>query len=113
MVRFSSSLAHWAPSLVVAAVVACATAPAATPISAAAPMVAPMVSPPAVMSDADATVAFRALIEELIGDSADKVCLSIGINGTDADPSAAVMRALARRVPTHALTHSACAADER
>jgi hypothetical protein len=113
MTRFAFELASWAPSLALAATMACATAPASTPISVAAPMVAPMVSAASAMSDADATVAFRALIEELIGDSADKVCLSIAINGSDADPSAGVMHALARHASTHALTHSECATDER
>ena len=112
MVRFSSRLATWAPSLVLA-VAACVGAPSSTPISVPAPMVAPTVSAPSVMSDADATVAFRALIEELIGDSADKVCLSIAVNGTDADPSTAVMHSLAGHRPARVLTHSACVADER
>ena len=113
MTRFAFGLATWAPSFVLAATMACATASAPAPISVAAPMVAPMVSPSAVMSDADASIAFRALIEEVIGDSADKVCLSIAVNGADADPSAAVMHSLAGHGPTHVLTHSACAADER
>ena len=65
------------------------------------------------MSDADATVAFRALLDEIIGDSADKVCLSIAVNGTDADPSRAVMQSVAGHGPSHVLTRSVCAADER
>ena len=64
------------------------------------------------MSDAEATVAFRALIEEIIGDSANEICLSIAVNGTDADPSTAVMHSLAGHGPRRVLTHSACVSDE-
>ena len=109
MTRLASGLATWAPSLVLAATLACASGSASTP----APMIAPTVTAPATMSDADATVAFRALIDEIIGDSADKVCLSIAVNGADADPSGAVMQSLSGHRSTHVLTHSACAADER
>lgn len=113
MIRFAFGLATWAPSLVLAATMACATRPGSTPVSTADPMVAPMVSPPAVMSDADAAIAFRALIDEVIGDSADRVCLSIAVNGTDADPSTAVMHSLTSHASTHVLPHSECVADER
>jgi hypothetical protein len=66
------------------------------------------------LDDASVTAAFRALLEEVIGDSADKVCLSVATtNGDDADPSSTVMRALSGRGATHVLTRSACAADER
>lgn len=104
MTRFAFRLATRTPLIVLAAAMACATR---------SPMVAPMVSPAGAMSDADATIAFRALIDEVIGDSADKVCLSVAIDGTDADPSTAVMHSLTGRVPAHVLTHSACVADER
>ena len=113
MTRFGFGPATWAPSLVLAAAVACATRPPSTPASAATPMVAPMVSSPIVMSDADATLAFRALLDDIIGDSADKVCLSIAVNGTDADPSSVVMRSLSGHGPAHVATRSACIADER
>jgi hypothetical protein len=77
-------------------------------------MVAPMVTPHVAMSDADVTVAFRALLDEVIGDSADKVCLSIAAtNGADTDPSSTVMHALSGHGPARLLTHSACADDER
>ena len=109
MTRLASGVATWAPSLVLAATLACAHGSPSTP----APMIAPTVTSPAAMSDADATLAFRALIDEVIGDSADKVCLSIAVNGADADPSGAVMRSLSNHGPTHVRTHSACAADER
>lgn len=104
MSRFAFGLATWAPSFALAATVACATR---------SPMVAPMVSPAGAVSDADATIAFRALIDEVIGDSADKVCLSIAADGADADPSTAVMHSLTSHVSAHVLTHSACVADER
>jgi hypothetical protein len=66
------------------------------------------------LDDASVTTAFRALLDEVIGDSADKVCLSVATaNGDDADPSSRVMRALGGRGSTHVLTRSACAADER
>ena len=64
--------------------------------------------------DASVTTAFRALLDEVIGDSADKVCLSVATaNGDDSDPSGTVMHALSGRGATHVLTRSACAADER
>ena len=109
MTRLASGVTTWAPSLVLAATVACASGSGSLP----APMIAPTVTSPAMMSDADATMAFRALIDEVIGDSADKVCLSIAVNGADADPSGAVMHSLSGHGPTHVLTHSACTADER
>ena len=109
MTRLAFRLAAWAPSLVLATAMACATRPASMPV----PAADPMVSPPAVMSDADAAIAFRALLDEVIGDSADRVCLSIAVNGTDADPSTAVMHALTSHAPTHVLPHSDCVADER
>jgi hypothetical protein len=66
------------------------------------------------LDDASVTTAFRALLDEVIGDSADKVCLSVATaNGDDADPSSTVMHALSGRGATHVLTRSACAADER
>jgi len=75
------------------------------------PMVMPSVVP---NDDATVTTAFRALLDEVIGDSADKVCLSIATaTGDDADPSSAVMRALSGRGATRVLPRSVCAADER
>lgn len=67
--------------------------------------------------DAIVVTAFRALIDEVIGDSADKVCLSIGSTGSDgrlidADPSGSVLRAL-RGGRTTILPRSTCAEDER
>jgi len=80
-----------------------------------APAVAPMVMPSVTtFDDASVTTAFRALLDEVIGDSADKVCLSVATaNGDDSDPSGTVMHALSGRGATHVLTRSACAADER
>lgn len=67
-----------------------------------------------VTDDAAVTLAFRVLLDEVIGDSADKVCLSIARStGTDVDPSAGVMHSLAGHGPARVLTRSACAADER
>lgn len=67
--------------------------------------------------DAVVATAFRALLDDLIGDSADKVCLSLArprVAGgvEDADPSAYVLRTL-RGAPQRVLPHSTCAADER
>jgi hypothetical protein len=67
--------------------------------------------------DALVTTAFRALLDEVIGDSSDKVCVSIATAGTDgsvidADPSGAVLRALRGR-PATVLARSVCAEDER
>ena len=73
----------------------------------------------AVDANEDATIvtAFRALLDQVIGDSADRVCLSVARtvgNGEteDADPSAKVLHAL-RGGPAAVLPRSACAADER
>ena len=67
--------------------------------------------------DAVVTTAFRALLDEVIGDSADRVCLSIARMTSDgelqdADPSASVLHALHGRSAT-VMPRSACAADER
>ena len=61
------------------------------------------------------TLAFRALLDDVIGDSADKICLSIASTGSaeDADPSPVVLRALRSRGEPTVLPRSACAADER
>jgi hypothetical protein len=61
--------------------------------------------------------AFRALLDAVIGDSADKVCLSVAraaANGEteDADPSASVLHAL-RQGSASVLPLSTCAEDER
>lgn len=65
--------------------------------------------------DAAVTLAFRALLDDVIGDSADKVCLSIATAGAteDADPPRDVLRALRGRGEPAVLPRSACAADER
>lgn len=64
--------------------------------------------------DAAVTLAFRALLDDVIGDSADKICLSIaGAGGDDADPSPGVLKALRGRTETTVLPRSTCAADER
>lgn len=63
--------------------------------------------------------AFRALLDQVIGDSADRVCVSIARTASDggledADPSAAVLHALRGSAGSAAvLPRSACAADER
>ena len=65
--------------------------------------------------DAYVTIAFRALLDEVIGDSADKVCLSVATpssGGVDADPSSGVLRSL-RGGAAVVLPRSACLADER
>src|SRR5690348_16574957 len=61
-------------------------------------------SPPLIMAavpndDAAVVTAFRALLDEVIGDSAYRVCLSVATTGpdgslTDTDPSTSVLRAL-------------------
>jgi hypothetical protein len=64
--------------------------------------------------DAVVTMAFRALLDDVIGDSADKICLSIaGPGADDADPSPGVLKALSGRGETTVLPRSACAEDER
>ena len=68
--------------------------------------------------DAVVVTAFRALLDEVIGDSADRVCVSIARTASDgaledADPSASVLHALRGRHSATVLPRSACAADER
>jgi hypothetical protein len=64
--------------------------------------------------DAAVTMAFRALLDDVIGDSADKICLSVvSAGGEDADPSPGVLKALRGRSETTVLPRSVCAADER
>lgn len=64
--------------------------------------------------DAAVTLAFRALLDDVIGDSADKICLSVMTGGSaDGDPSPGVMRALRGRGETTVLPRSVCAEDER
>ena len=79
-------------------------------------------SPPLIMAavpndEASVVTAFRALLDEVIGDSADRVCLSVATTGPDgalmdADPSASVLRAL-HGTQTKILPRSVCAADEQ
>lgn len=65
--------------------------------------------------DAAVASAFRALLEDVIGDSADKICLSIADSRSaeDSDPSPGVLRALRGATETTVLPRSACVADER
>ena len=68
--------------------------------------------------DAVVVTAFRALLDEVIGDSADRVCVSIAHTASDgaledADPSASVLHALRGGRSATVLPRSACAADER
>jgi hypothetical protein len=108
MKRFPSRLVHVTAALLASATTACASSRPARAVTA---IVMPSV---ATLDDASVTTAFRALLDEVIGDSADRVCLSVATaTGADADPSSAVMRALGGRRATHVLTRSACAADER
>jgi hypothetical protein len=75
----------------------------------------PLVAAAVASDDAFVTTAFRALLDEVIGDSADIVCLSVARTsdgGVDADPSSTVMRSL-RGGAAKVLPRSACAADER
>ena len=79
-------------------------------------------SPPLIMAavpndDASVVTAFRALLDEVIGDSADRVCLSVATTGPDgslidADPSMSVLRAL-HGTAAKVLPRSVCAADEQ
>lgn len=67
--------------------------------------------------DASVVTAFRALLDEVIGDSADRVCLSVATTGPDgelkdADPSPSVLRAL-HGTAAKVLPRSVCAADEQ
>ena len=96
--------------LVVSATTACTAQRAATP-----PLVMAAVS--TTTDDAVVATAFRALLDEVIGDSADRVCLSVAKprpDGAieDADPSAYVLRSLRGGAAT-VLPRSVCAADER
>src|ERR1043165_9659569 len=68
--------------------------------------------------DAVVVTAFRALLDEVIGDSADRVCVSIARTASDgaledADPGATVPHALRGNRSATVLPRSACAADER
>jgi hypothetical protein len=81
------------------------------------PLVMAAVPESAPLEDRTIVTAFRALLDQVIGDSADKVCLSVAhATGTgeieDSDPNAVVMHAL-RGGSTAVLPHSVCAADER
>jgi hypothetical protein len=79
-------------------------------------------APPMVMAalgndDPTVLIAFRALLDEVIGDSADKVCLSVARTARDGgtediDPSVSVLHGL-RGGSATVLPRSACAADER
>jgi hypothetical protein len=79
-------------------------------------------APPLVMAsvgneEPQMVIAFRALLDDVIGDSADKVCLSVARTTEDgaiqdSDPSASVMNAL-RRGPAAVVPNSTCAEDER
>lgn len=79
-------------------------------------------SPPLIMAavpndDASVVTAFRALLDQVIGDSADRVCLSVATTGPDgslldADPSTSVLRAL-HGTAAKVLPRSVCAADEQ
>lgn len=67
--------------------------------------------------EASVVTAFRALLDEVIGDSADRVCLSVATTlpdgeVKDADPSASVLRAL-HGGAAKVLPRSVCAADEQ
>ena len=71
----------------------------------------------AVGTDDAVVTAFRALLDEVIGDSADRVCVSIARTGSDgaledADPSTSVLHALRGRSAA-VVPRSTCAADER
>ena len=112
MMRFFFRLACSAGAVLLTVTTACASRRVASvDQQPATPMVMPSMVP---NDDATVTTAFRALLDEVIGDSADKVCLSIATaTGDDSDPSHAVMRALSGRGTTRVLPRSACAADER
>lgn len=78
-------------------------------------------APPLVVAtlggDDAVTMAFRALVDDVIGDSADRICVSIarvrpGAPVEDLDPSQHVLDAL-RGGAARVLPRSACAADER
>jgi hypothetical protein len=99
-------------SLQAAALSACAAQRAASSLAAAA-------IPASVGDEELLTSAFRALLDEVIGDSADRVCLSVVASAdsttsqiADADPRPGVFRALRGHMPTVS-PYSACAADER
>lgn len=67
--------------------------------------------------DVIVATAFRALLQEIIGDSADRVCISVARTGADgslvdADPSSYVLRTL-HGAATTVLPRSTCAEDER
>jgi hypothetical protein len=74
----------------------------------------PLIAAAVPNNDAYVATAFRALLNDVIGDSADSVCLTIARpdGGGDTDPSDSVLRAL-RGGAAKVLPRSACAADER
>jgi hypothetical protein len=93
---------------------ACTLATAAT-ACAAQHTAPPLVAAAVANDDAFVATAFRALLDEVIGDSADIVCLSVARasdGSVDVDPSSGVMHSL-RGGPAKVLPRSACAADER
>jgi hypothetical protein len=97
-IALASSLA------VVSLTSACAAQRAATPLMMA-----------SVGDDVAIASAFRALLDDVIGDSADKICLSIADphSAEDSDPSPGVLRALRGTTETTVLPRSTCVADER
>jgi hypothetical protein len=111
-----------APSLSSVTRVIRAVAASALLLTAASACSAQRTAPPLVMAavgnhDAVVVTAFRALLDEVIGDSAERVCVSIAqtsSDGTtlDADPDASVLRGL-RGGRATVLPRSVCAADER
>jgi len=78
---------------------------------------APMMMAAVDSRDAVVVTAFRALLDEVIGDSADRICLSIAQTAgdgslIDADPSSSVIQTL-RRSSAAVVPRSVCAEDER
>src|SRR5947199_10684486 len=100
--RFATRKALFASGLVLALTTAChAQRPT------------PMIMASVDSHDAIVATAFRALLQEIIGDSADRVCVSVartGANGSlvDADPSSYVLKTLHGTAAT-VLPRSACA----
>ena len=95
----------------------CARRPAHTMVNVASGAVAA-----SLLSDDVTAAAFRVLIDQIIGDSADRVCVSVAEGRTDAphvpsdavdrDPAPEVMRRL-RGGKVAVMARSTCAADER
>jgi hypothetical protein len=115
--RFHGSLLGLSVALSLAAAASCRAQYAAMPRPSEPPVVRSRLS-----DDALVAASFRVLLDQIIGDSADRVCVSVADPAVDAphtpddavdrDPSEAVLRRL-RGSAVIVMARSVCAADER